>query len=524
MKSKIIIMLLSAGILASSCNDWLTVSSPSETVADEQFSNEAGFRDAVIGVYIKLAGSELYGKDLTWGCVEFLSQQYALVARSPYELIPQYSYTGSPLAGYVNSIWSAQYNVIANINNILKWQARNPNVMHPVQDSIIRGEMLGLRAFCHLDMMRLYGKGNLANRPAVVGEMTVPYVTEFSRHTPEQYTYKETFEMLFADFELAIAYLEADPIRIGETGRDESYYNPVLHDGFLTIDREERQIRMNYYACIALYARALMWEGSAASRAKAIQLAKSLIFTDDISYNTDWFRWASASNMTNDSYLERDNAFKEEQLWRLYIDKFMEVQSVSGGGADMVAAESAFSAANPDLVTAVAYLEAERVRSVFETESITSDWRYTEGLDTEGPNPSAPNFFITKFRDQEAARKAVRYRNRMPMVRITEMYYIVAECLADSDPAEALRYLNTVRNKRNIPAQYDLQGLTSEQVREEIRKEYMKEFIAEGQLFYYYKRVGASDILGYDGVMDDTKYVLPLPDDEILHGHRNVGN
>lgn len=50
------------------CNDWLDVSSKTEIPSDEHFSSETGFKDAVIGVYVKMSKPELYGKalDLAW--------------------------------------------------------------------------------------------------------------------------------------------------------------------------------------------------------------------------------------------------------------------------------------------------------------------------------------------------------------------------------------------------------------------------------------------------------------------------
>ena len=59
------------------------------------------------------------------------------------------------------------------------------------------------------------------------------------------------------------------------------------------------------------------------------------------------------------------------------------------------------------------------------------------------------------------------------------MYLIAAEASGD------IRYLETLRANRGyatdpLPAGANLQ--------DEITKEYQKEFIAEGQLFYYYKR------------------------------------
>ena len=49
----------------TSCNDWLDVTPSTEVDRNELFSNEAGFADAMAGVYNTLTTDSLYGKNLT---------------------------------------------------------------------------------------------------------------------------------------------------------------------------------------------------------------------------------------------------------------------------------------------------------------------------------------------------------------------------------------------------------------------------------------------------------------------------
>jgi hypothetical protein len=98
------------------------------------------------------------------------------------------------------------------------------------------------------------------------------------------------------------------------------------------------------------------------------------------------------------------------------------------------------------------------------------------------------------------------------LIRLPEMYYIAAEC---SDPATAIGYLNTVREQRGLS---DLSAGSDEAaVQTEILKEYQKEFYAEGQMFYYYKRLNLSQIR-FSGIPgSDNIYILPLPDEELQY-------
>jgi hypothetical protein len=106
----------------------------------------------------------------------------------------------------------------------------------------------------------------------------------------------------------------------------------------------------------------------------------------------------------------------------------------------------------------------------------------------------------------------------MPVLRVSEMYYIAAECLKDIDAGQAIGYLNAVRMARGILDNLS-PALSAEQIQEEIFKEYEKEFLLEGQLFYYYKRVNAASMRFSGTVAGDAVYVLPRPDNEIEFGN-----
>ena len=60
------------------------------------------------------------------------------------------------------------------------------------------------------------------------------------------------------------------------------------------------------------------------------------------------------------------------------------------------------------------------------------------------------------------------------LIRLAEMYYVLAECAADAQTAAG--YLNEVREARGV----DPTGLTEATRLNEIEKEYRKEFYGEG--------------------------------------------
>ena len=63
-------------------------------------------------------------------------------------------------------------------------------------------------------------------------------------------------------------------------------------------------------------------------------------------------------------------------------------------------------------------------------------------------------------------------------------------------------------------------GITSKELSTEIEKEWKKEFLGEGQMFYFYKRLGYTKFPNSSQLIDEKVYVLPIPEDEINVGGR----
>ena len=103
------------------------------------------------------------------------------------------------------------------------------------------------------------------------------------------------------------------------------------------------------------------------------------------------------------------------------------------------------------------------------------------------------------------------------MIRLAEMYYVLAECAADAQTAAG--YLNAVREARGV----DPTGLTEATRLNEIEKEYRKEFYAEGQLWYFYKRHGYKtfQFCTLEKDLTEANYRFSIPDDEITLGNIN---
>ena len=77
MKRYIIVCL--SILFFSSCSNWLDVQ-PKTTVEEEEvFSREIGFKEALTGIYIKMASKDLYAKNLSYGFLDMNLRMWKLI-------------------------------------------------------------------------------------------------------------------------------------------------------------------------------------------------------------------------------------------------------------------------------------------------------------------------------------------------------------------------------------------------------------------------------------------------------------
>lgn len=165
MKTKIfnIALALTLGLGATSCNDWLDVEPSVEMDREQLFENEDGFADAMSGIYVNMGADQLYGKNLTWWFMELIggtaqagSSLTNIIAQYPFHKDTPYSYYQNYQTNYIDPIWRKAYNTIANVNSIINNIDDHKNVFKGNDYNVIKGEVLGLRAFLHFDLMRIY--------------------------------------------------------------------------------------------------------------------------------------------------------------------------------------------------------------------------------------------------------------------------------------------------------------------------------------------------------------------------------
>lgn len=477
-------LLIFTAVLLGACQDWLDVKPKTEVKSDLLFESESGFKDANIGCYMLMGSTSLYGKELTSGLIDILGQQFAVKAGTTYADIQKYDYENAEYM--VSAIWSQMYTAIANVNNILENIDGKRDILQPAVFHIFKGEALGLRAFLHFELLRIFGWGDLENHPEYLKLKCIPYVTTYNKVITAQHTEGEVLNFIHRDLEAAADLLD---------GYDPWSSSPTASDGEL-IDSEgffkNRMTRFNYWAVQATLARVYMWEGN---RKEALKIAQHFI---DRQNSISGLAWVREENIKAEARYA-DRTFSTEHIFRLDITNLYENLKY------LIDTKINLNDNQTKL-----YHEEGRAKQRFDSPAGDSDYRYfylyNKELNDQWTNQ--------KFKSVQDA----TYKNMMPLIRMTEMYYIAAECLGTlGKDKEAFDLLNTVRFHRGIPTTYDLKAGV-DNVQEQVEREYRKEFLGEGQAFYYYKRLGATAILGADESLvriPEARYVLEIPEDEI---------
>lgn len=469
-------VLLILTVLASSCESWLDVQPRTKVKADDLFETEAGFKDALIGAYTLMKVEELYGRELTYGFLDVMPGYYATFSNEVYANVAEWKFlTDSKVRTQIDKMWSKMYNMLANVNNLLDYIDNRKSVFSGDNYNIIKGEALGLRAYIHFDLLRLFASA------ADLDKEAIPYVKTLQIEVPQVYTGKEVLALLNQDITEALVCLEKDPIREGKL-------KDLTGDGFMN----NRQMRMNYFAVRGLQARVALW-GRDLKTAKDAA-GEILEIADDI------FPWVTTDAVSATADKDRDFTFSTEHLFALNVKDLRDLANtwfLANAGKKYL------------------YCQEYSIKQYYEIGMGNnvggSDYRVNYVMQYDN------NIYGYRSRKYyQPDNYNTGYAKRIPLIRRSEMSYIMAECLMEENPGTALEFLNEVRKHRGIIS--DLTDATK--IREELTKEYTKEFLGEGQLFYYCKRNELSNFpyMTWKPASEENVYILPKPDLEIEFG------
>ena len=210
---------------------------------------------------------------------------------------------------------------------------------------------------------------------------------------------------------------------------------------------------------------------------------------------------------------------REEQIKNLFLGYTARTECIWGLHApDMYL--DVRSRLYPTRLTDELDMVRDNYQTIFRVSSFTStnnDYRYQSYFTRTKWEHSV--VLLTKFYDKYYDEEQIVPSGRIPgpnLVRLPELYYILAESVYDRDPAAALEYLNTVVTARGLHPIEAADIATPASFREELLNEIMKEFWGEGQIFATYKRFNLpmEGVNGKEHPATDDTYLLPLPESE----------
>jgi hypothetical protein len=247
-----------------------------------------------------------------------------------------------------------------------------------------------------------------------------------------------------------------------------------------------RGTRFNYFAALATLARAYQWRDGSGDQQKAYEAARQVY-----RFSTDktWFTFTPATNL----------ATVETSIFRKMPQDIL------------------FALNNNNMYTLISNATVNTTTQTFILKN--DDYLYASDADDfrvnliNGDKTSRRWSIPTSNQTNAPTADIIKYQGPLaPVMRLSEMIYIMCEYLSGTDLPQAVTLLEKVRTARGAKA---LLGAPSrEDFLQALYLEMTREFLSEGQTFFLYKRLNAPIYNGL-GAMDMTgRYVLPLPHSE----------
>ncbi len=475
----------------TSCSDWFDVNPDNLVTKDDLFSTNEGFRIALNGIYIDMSQKALYGQELTWSFTSFLGQNYNLSpyswnTLSPYIPATNYDYDNTYLKTVSDAIWGKGFNAIANCNSLIqKVETREGSffVEGEREKQILCAEARGLRALMHFDILRLFAPAPVIND----NNPYVPYVTTYPTIQPQRLKTTEVMKNIIEDLEYAKNNLaDNDTLYNSKMMTNTSYRFAPGNAG----DAKGgsfygfRGTRFNYFAACALLARAYQYIGD---KDNAYKNAMAVY-----RYHTvkTWFSFTSSSNIIIEEKNNRHTrlyddilfAFNSSKVYTFYTDwntnNYFSSRLTIKNLADLFGGDTD---------------DFRLTKLIYSNYSLKWEPKTANGW---------YNGTIMSVEDR-----------LIPVIRLSEVYYILCEYLADKDLSKGVQLLQELRVARGAKTTLD-PAIPKDKFLDAVYNDATREFIAEGQTFYMYKRLNRPMYNGTTPIDMTGKYMITLPDSE----------
>lgn len=468
---RLTIIALACCLTFTACEDFLNITPEGQVKRDELLETSEGIEDALYGAYSQLRDLSLYGRNLSFYTVEVLAQTFSCPGNTTVTALAEYDYTNTSVKSVFDGIWTAMYKNISNVNSILDAPLVENAKEYPY--TIYKGEALGLRAFMHFDLVRLFAEQYTQNIEAD----GIPYATTFSLNTPQFESLKDNYQHILSDLHEAERLLE----------NEEEFYGK---SDFMTC----RQIHCNLHAVRALLARVYLTMGN---KAEAAVYAKKVIEQSPYKLNEKTDIKGDLAGILS----------KKETLFGIYYAEwYTTVKQIL-----------------QDYIDYTSLKLREDIRDIYDKESEGKDYRmnddvYLHKMDRGDRLCKLTEFYELNGQPNKRPQELILGIN---LIRMPEMYYIVSEALLEEkQDSAATWYFDCVLESRGLTPLAQREPSTSV-TQEQIDLERFKEYIGEGQTFYNLKRQNLG-ISAWDDSNNSEKtlpasndiYVIPIPDSE----------
>ena len=480
MKVYVLILVLIMGMW--SCEDFLTIRPKSDITEEDLFAKSDGVEDALYGVYARLGHTDLYGQNMTWGIVDMPAQYFKVDGQQGQDCLQasQFTHDGPDARATYGTMWTGMYEAIGYANNVINALTKKDESSMKYY-SIYLGEALGVRGFLHFDLIRLFAP-HVERQPDARG---IPYVRQWTSRVTPFSTVQEVYTSVLKDLKESERLLTRGMESMDE-GNDFTN-TPQLH--------------FNLYAAQATLARVYWMKGDLDS---ACIYARKVIDSEkfELVHSTE------VKDMVAQVINKKECIWGifNDQLSKTYGDRFYglgNVPSMSGTSSDLTL--------YPNTV-----------------------WGYYDELYPSGDNgnemrlgwirgrvndPANKKYFMKLLIEDNMETSKPRYGEGniagIHLIRLPEMYLIVAEALLEKESEVALDYFDTFIASRGL---YKFRSLGKTLTLEDIDKERKKEFFGEGQEFYNMKREMRDVLLTASSwgevIGSEEMYTFLIPDSE----------
>ncbi|MBR2292445.1 MAG: RagB/SusD family nutrient uptake outer membrane protein [Prevotella sp.] len=492
------ILLCIAGSLTS-CNDWLDVKSETEAKEQDLFEKKNGFKEALTGIYMTLADQDAYGEKLTmttteelaclWYCDDF---DY----NPDFYYLRRHDYQNDYAKDNLKAVYSKLFYAITQANVLLKNIEDHGEALDddPTLKALLQGEAFAIRAYCQLDILRLFGQ-----LPSGKGsrQVRLPYSsTTTIDEIPPYYSYEDYVTRLRQDIDNALQdLLVVDPVK-DYTLSQLNYPSQVsLDDTYFYY----RRSRLNFWAVLALRARLNLYVGDTES-AHSDALA---VINGKVSDGSPVAILNTVNDFSESSPIPSNLMAPSECLFALSkynLYSYANTLFIGNSGTQIVP--------NRDLV-----MSQEMFNLLFQGTNTAANNRYLRQWNRTAKDNRAVVYpaLLKYYRNTTNDQTSLTENLIIPMLRLSEMYLIAMETASSVSEANAL-YATYMRD-RNVLIETDA-FTTMDEVRAEVLNEYRRELIAEGQVFFTYKRLFQTSIPWQEEPMTESAYIIPLPDTE----------